>query len=57
MVLRVGLDAETAQKFEAIKKGLGLRNNTEVVRFLIHHRYAEIQPVEAAELGAPEVQA
>ena len=43
-------------KFQALKKKLGLKNNTEVIRSLINQRYAEIQPHEA-EVEAPEVRA
>lgn len=47
MTLRVDLSSEQTQKFNAIKKSMGVKNNTEVIRSLINHRYQEIQPVEA----------
>lgn len=56
LVLRVDLDGDAVGKFQALKKKLGLKNNTEVIRSLINQRYAEIQPPEA-DVEAPGVRA
>jgi hypothetical protein len=54
MVLRVDLDEDHASKFQTIKKRMGLRSNTEVIRSMITLRYAEIQP-DKAEVEPQEV--
>lgn len=56
LLLRVDLDGDLVRKFQAIKKRMGLKNNTEVIRSLINQRYDELQPQEA-ELEVPEVRA
>lgn len=54
--LRVDLDGDVMHKFQALKRKLGMKANTDVIRFLINQSYAEIQPHEA-EVEAPEVRA
>jgi predicted phage tail protein len=43
--VRVDLEGELAHKFNRVRKGLGLKNVAEVIRFLV---------VEAAKREAPE---
>jgi len=52
ITIRVDLEGGTARKFEIVKKILGLKQNTEVVRNLISDAYLKIPPqqVEAVEL-------
>ena len=45
--VRVELEGENARKFEVIKKNLGLKQNTEVIRSLIRDAYLRIQPAGA----------
>ena len=40
------MNAEQAHKFCTIKKKMGVKNNTEVIRSLINLRFNEIQPNE-----------
>lgn len=42
IVIRVDLVNNAAQEFEAIKKHLGLTQNTEVIRSLIRSAYKEV---------------
>jgi metal-responsive CopG/Arc/MetJ family transcriptional regulator len=41
--IRLNLDGELAAKFDAIKKRKGLKNNTEVVRYLISALYHTLE--------------
>jgi len=41
--VRVEFKDEMAKKFEAVKKSLGLENNTDVLRLLVNDKYKEIQ--------------
>ena len=43
VVIRIILEGEDAQKFEAVKRYLGLKSNTEVIRFLVSSKYHEIE--------------
>jgi hypothetical protein len=43
LTLRVKLKGENAKKFTAIKQRYGLKNNTEIIRFLISQEYAKIE--------------
>lgn len=54
--LRVDLDGDAMRKFQALKRKLGMKANTDVIRFLINQRYDEIQPQEV-EAEALEVRA
>lgn len=40
--IRVILDGSVAEKFRIIKETLGLENNTDLIRLLIHEKYLEI---------------
>ncbi len=41
--IRIDFENEEAEKFEVVKKALGLKQNTEVVRALVSDKYREIQ--------------
>lgn len=41
--IRVDFDGEDAERFQYVKKYLGLKQNTEVIRALISGKYNEIQ--------------
>ena len=43
VAIRINLEGEDARKFEAVKRYLGLRSNTEVVRALVSLKYHEIE--------------
>ena len=43
VAIRINLEDEDARKFEAVKRYLGLRSNTEVIRALISLKYHEIE--------------
>jgi len=47
--IRMNLEGEIAHKFEAVKKWLGLKQNTEVIRALISDMYRKIPPVKEKE--------
>jgi len=49
VVLRVDLDGELVDELVAIKKHLGLKNNTETIRYLIHEKYQEIRKREGTQ--------
>jgi hypothetical protein len=44
--IRMNLEGEIAHKFEAVKKWLGLKQNTEVIRALISDVYRKIPLAE-----------
>jgi len=44
-ILRVDLEPDLAEDLEKVRKHLGLRNESEVIRFLIREKAREIQPV------------
>jgi len=54
--IRIELESDLASQFEAIKKHLGLKLNTEVVRALIRNSYKEnfSQSPNGATLGPQE---
>ena len=39
VILSTKLQGELAERFEEIKKFLGIANNSEVIRYLINHYY------------------
>ena len=49
IVLRVDLDGELVNELAAVKKHLGLKNNTETIRFLIHEKYMEMRKRKSRE--------
>ena len=44
--IRIDFEGGEAEKFRTVKKYMGLRQNTEVVRALISEKYNEIQLLE-----------
>ena len=44
--IRINFDGVTAEKFEVVKRHLGLRQNTEVVRALLSEKYNDIKARE-----------
>jgi hypothetical protein len=47
MTLRVDLEAEAAENFLLLKKRLGLKNNSELIRFLISEAVQRLKLKEA----------
>ena len=46
--IRMNLEGEIAERFKTVKKWLGLKRNTEVIRALVTERYMKIKE-EVAE--------
>lgn len=46
--IRMDLEGEIAERFKVVKRWLGLKQNTEVIRALITERYIKIKEKEAA---------
>jgi hypothetical protein len=44
--IRIDFDGDDAERFQYVKKYLGLKQNTEVIRALISGKYNEIQLLE-----------
>lgn len=44
--IRIDFEGAEAEKFRTVKKHLGLKQNTEVIRALISEKYNEIQLLE-----------
>ena len=44
--IRINFDGVAAEKFEVVKRHLGLKQNTEVVRALLSEKYNEIRTRE-----------
>ena len=44
--IRIDFEGDDAEKFQYVKKYLGLKQNTEVIRALISGKYNEIQLLE-----------
>jgi len=49
--IRMDLEGEIAKRFKAVKRWLGLKQNTEVIRALITDRYMKIREFEEAAEG------
>ena len=44
--IRINFEGDEAEKFEVVKKHIGLKQNTEVIRALIVGKYNEIRALE-----------
>ena len=53
ILIRMDFEDEEAERFEAVKKWLGLKQNTEVIRALITDAYRKIPPESQAAEAAP----